>query len=250
MSQPVIPWYKQRWPWILMSGPAIVVVAGLINALKVVGKKWEDISVVVNGAGAAGISIAKLILQMGPGDLVLVDKLGALEQSEEWMNPAQAAMAQVTNKHGQRGPLSEIIKGKDVFIGVSAPNIVSSQMVSTMAEKSMVFAMANPTPEIMPEDAKAGGAYIIATGRSDYPNQINNVLVFPGIFKGALMVEAKDITEEMKLAAAKAIAALSDEKDLSPEYIIPGAFDPRVADAVAEEVASAAEKAGIARKPR
>ena len=231
-------------------GTAIVVVAGLINALKVVGKKWEDISVVVNGAGAAGISIAKLILQMGPGDLVLVDKLGALEQSEEWMNPAQAAMAKVTNKHGQRGPLREIIKGKDVFIGVSAPNIVSAEMVSTMAEKSMVFAMANPTPEIMPEDAKAGGAYIIATGRSDYPNQINNVLVFPGIFKGALMVEAKDITEEMKLAAAKAIAALCDEKELGSEYIIPGAFDPRVADAVAEEVASAAEKAGIARKPR
>ena len=231
-------------------GTAIVVVAGLINALKVVGKKWEDISVVVNGAGAAGISIAKLILQMGPGDLVLVDKLGALEQSEEWMNPAQAAMAKVTNKQGQRGPLSEIIKGKDVFIGVSAPNIVSSQMVSTMSEKSMVFAMANPTPEVMPEDAKDGGAYIIATGRSDYPNQINNVLVFPGIFKGALMVEARDITEEMKLAAAKAIAALCDEKELGPECIIPGAFDPRVADAVAEEVASAAEKAGIARKPR
>ena len=231
-------------------GTAIVVVAGLINGLKVAGKKWEDISVVVNGAGAAGISIAKLILQMGPGDLVLVDKLGALEKSEEWMNPAQAAMAKVTNKHGQRGPLSEIIKGKDVFIGVSAPNIVSSQMVSTMAEKAMVFAMANPTPEIMPEDAKAGGAYIIATGRSDYPNQINNVLVFPGIFKGALMVEARDITEEMKLAAAKAIAALCDEKELGPECIIPGAFDPRVADAVAEEVASAAEKAGIARKPR
>ena len=231
-------------------GTAIVVVAGLINGLKVVGKKWEDISVVVNGAGAAGISIAKLILQMGPGDLVLVDKMGALEQSEEWMNPAQADMARTTNKRGQRGLLAEIIKGKDVFIGVSAPNIVSAQMVSTMAEKPMVFAMANPTPEIMPEDAKAGGAYIVATGRSDYPNQINNVLVFPGIFKGALMVEARDITEEMKLAAAKAIAALCDEKELSPEYIIPGAFDPRVADAVAEEVAAAAEKAGIARKPR
>ncbi len=231
-------------------GTAIVVLAGLINSLKVLGKKWEDVSIVINGAGAAGISIAKLIMQMNPGDLVLVDRQGALETSEEWMNPAQAAMAKVTNKQGQRGPLSEIIKGKDVFIGVSAPGVLTAQMVSTMAKGAAVFAMANPTPEIMPDEATAGGAAIIATGRSDYPNQINNVLVFPGIFKGALMVEAKDITEDMKLAAAFAIAALCDEKDLNADYIIPGAFDPRVADAVAEEVASAAEKAGIARKPR
>lgn len=231
-------------------GTAIVVLAGLINSLKVLGKKWEDVSIVINGAGAAGISIAKLIMQMNPGDLVLVDRQGALETSEEWMNPAQAAMAKVSNKQGQRGPLSEIIKGKDVFIGVSAPGVLTAQMVSTMAKGAAVFAMANPTPEIMPDEAKAGGAAIIATGRSDYPNQINNVLVFPGIFKGALMVEAKDITEDMKLAAAFAIAALCDEKELNADYIIPGAFDPRVADAVAEEVASAAEKAGIARKPR
>ena len=231
-------------------GTAIVVVAGLINALKVVGKKCEDVSIVINGAGAAGISIAKLVMQMNPGDLVLVDRQGALQAEESWMNPAQADMAKVTNKKGQRGPLNKIMKGKDVFIGVSAPNIVSTEMVASMAKDAIVFAMANPVPEIMPDEAKAGGAAVIATGRSDYPNQINNVLVFPGIFKGALMVEASDITEDMKLAAARAIAALCDEKDLGPENIIPGAFDPRVADAVAEEVASAAEKAGIARKPR
>ncbi len=231
-------------------GTAIVVVAGLINALKVAGKRWEEISIVVNGAGAAGISIAKLLLRMHPGDLVLVDRQGALEAHEEWMNPAQTEMAGITNRHGQRGPLSEIIRGKDVFIGVSAPGVLSARMVSAMAEKPIVFAMANPTPEIMPDEAREGGAFIVATGRSDYPNQINNVLVFPGIFKGALMVEASDITEEMKLAAARAIAALCADGELTPDYIIPGAFDPRVADAVAEEVARAAEKLGIARSPR
>jgi len=231
-------------------GTAIVVAAGLINALKVAGKRWQDISIVVNGAGAAGISIARLLLRLHPGDLVLVDKKGALAPGEVWMNPAQAEMANITNKRAQRGSLGEVIRGKDVFIGVSAPGVLTKEMVTSMAQKPIVFAMANPVPEIMPEEAKAGGAFIVATGRSDYPNQINNVLVFPGIFKGALMVEASDITEEMKLAASFAIAALCGEDELGPEYIIPGAFDKRVADAVAEEVAKAAEAAGIARNPR
>lgn len=231
-------------------GTAIVVLAGLINALKLVNKKWEDVSIVINGAGAAGISICRLLLKMHPKDIVLVDKLGALALGEEWMNPAQAKMAELTNKEGIRGPLSEVIKGKDVFIGVSAPMIVSSEMITTMAKDAVVFAMANPIPEIMPEEAKAGGARVIATGRSDYPNQINNVLVFPGIFKGALMVEAKQIVEEMKIAAAEAIAALIKDEELHEEYIIPGAFDERVANAVAEEVAKVAEELGIASAPR
>ncbi|MGB7530543.1 MAG: NADP-dependent malic enzyme [Bacilli bacterium] len=231
-------------------GTAIVVLAGLIHALKLVNKKWEDVSIVINGAGAAGISICRLLLKMHPKDIVLVDKLGALALGEEWMNPAQAKMAELTNKEGIRGPLSEVIKGKDVFIGVSAPMIVSSEMITTMAKDAVVFAMANPIPEIMPEEAKAGGARVIATGRSDYPNQINNVLVFPGIFKGALMVEAKQIVEEMKIAAAEAIAALIKDEELHEEYIIPGAFDERVANAVAEEVAKVAEELGIARAPR
>ncbi|MFY9421441.1 MAG: NADP-dependent malic enzyme, partial [Bacilli bacterium] len=184
-------------------GTAIVVLAGLINALKLVNKKWEDVSIVINGAGAAGISICRLLLKMNPKDIVLVDKLGALAAGEVWMNPVQAKMAELTNKEGIRGPLSEVIKGKDVFIGVSAPKIVTSEMIATMSKDAVVFSMANPIPEIMPEEAKAGGARVIATGRSDYPNQINNVLVFPGIFKGALMVEAKQIVEEMKIAAAE-----------------------------------------------
>ena len=166
------------------------------------------------------------------------------------VEPAQAHMATLTNKDSERGPLADVIKGKDIFIGVSAPKIVTSEMVSTMAKDAIVFAMANPTPEIMPEDAKNGGARIIATGRSDYPNQINNVLVFPGIFKGALMVEAKQIVEEMKIAAAKAIASLIKDEELHEEYIIPGAFDKRVADTVADQVAEVAEELGLARNPR
>jgi len=227
-----------------------VVTAGLINALKVVGKAWQDISIVINGAGSAGISICKLLMQMGPKDIVLVDRAGALAPGESWMNPAQADMAKVTNKQARRGPLSEIIKGMDVFIGVSAPKVVSSDMVAAMAKDAVVFAMANPTPEIMPEEARAGGARIIATGRSDYPNQINNVLVFPGIFKGALMVEASDITEEMKIGAARAIASLCKDDEIHEEYIIPSAFDLRVADTVANQVADVAERQGIARNPR
>ncbi len=228
-------------------GTAIVVCAGLINALKVVGKKMEDIRVVINGAGSAGISICKLILQFGVGDVVLVDRNGALCPGEEWMNPAQKAMAEVTNKDHQRGNLQEIIKGKDLFIGVSAPNLVTAEMVQTMAKDPIVFAMANPTPEIMPDVAKAGGARVVATGRSDFPNQINNVLVFPGIFRGALDVRAKEITEEMKIAAARAIASLITEEELNEEYIIPSPFDKRVCEVVAREVGRVAREQGIAR---
>ena len=228
-------------------GTAIVVCAGLINALKVVGKKWEDARIVINGAGSAGISICKLILQFGAGDVVLVDRQGALCPGEEWMNPAQAQMAEITNKNKQRGNLQEIIKDKDIFIGVSAPNLVTAEMVSTMAEKPIVFAMANPTPEIMPDVAKAGGAAVVATGRSDFPNQVNNVLVFPGIFRGALDVRATDITEDMKLAASRAIASLITEEELNAEYIIPSPFDKRVCKVVAEEVGKVAREQGIAR---
>lgn len=228
-------------------GTAIVVCAGLINALKVVGKKMEDIRVVINGAGSAGISICKLILQFGVGDVVLVDRQGALCPGEEWMNPAQKAMAEVTNKDHQRGLLAEIIKDKDVFIGVSAPNLVTVEMVKTMAKDPIIFAMANPTPEIMPDVAKAGGARVVATGRSDFPNQINNVLVFPGIFRGALDVRATDITEEMKLAASRAIASLITPEELNEEYIIPSPFDKRVCSVVAKEVGRVAREQGIAK---
>lgn len=228
-------------------GTAIVVCAGLINALKVVGKKMEDIRVVINGAGSAGISICKLILQFGVGDVVLVDRQGALCPGEEWMNPAQKAMAEVTNKDHQRGLLAEIIKNKDVFIGVSAPNLVTAEMVKTMAKDPIIFAMANPTPEIMPDVAKASGARVVATGRSDFPNQINNVLVFPGIFRGALDVRATDITEEMKLAASRAIASLITPEELNEEYIIPSPFDKRVCSVVAKEVGRVAREQGIAK---
>lgn len=226
-------------------GTAIVVSAGLINALKLVGKPFDKANVVINGAGSAGISICKLLLALGIGNVVLVDKKGALCPGEDWMNPAQAAMAEVTNKDKQRGALAEIMKGKDAFIGVSAPNIVTAEMVASMAKDPIVFAMANPTPEIMPEEAKKGGVRVMATGRSDYPNQINNVLVFPGIFRGALDAKAKAITEEMKIAAAKAIASIVTDEELNEEYIIPGAFDERVAKVVARAVSDEAKKLGI-----
>lgn len=217
-------------------GTAIVVAAGLINALKFAWKKMEDARVVINGAGSAGISICKLLLQFGVKDAVLVDQKGALCPGEAWMNDAQKEMAQKTNKDRQTGDLSEIMKGKDVLIGVSAPNIVTSEMVASMAEDPVVFAMANPVPEIMPEEAKKGGAKVVATGRSDFPNQINNVLVFPGIFRGALDARASQITEEMKMAAARAIAGIITEEELSEDYIIPGVFDKRVCSAVADAV--------------
>lgn len=228
-------------------GTAIVVSAGLINAFKLVGKSFEEANVVINGAGSAGISICKLLMEQGIGNVVLVDRNGALAKGEQWMNEAQKAMAEVTNKNGERGSLAEIMKGKDVFIGVSAPNVVTAEMVKTMAKDPIIFAMANPTPEIMPEEAARGGARVIATGRSDYPNQINNVLVFPGIFRGALDVEATDITEEMKVAAARAIASIIKEEELKEDYIIPSAFNPEVAKVVAAEVGRVARELGIAR---
>ena len=223
-------------------GTAIVVAAGLINALKCVGKTMEEADIVINGAGSAGISICRLLLQFGVGNIVLVDQKGALCPGEEWMNDAQKEMAEKTNKNRQTGPLSEIIKGKDVFIGVSAPNIVTAEMVSEMADNAVIFPMENPTPEIMPDEAKKGGAKVVATGRSDFPNQINNVLVFPGIFRGALDARAGQITENMKIAAAKAIAGIISDEELNEEYIIPGAFDERVCDAVARAVAEESRK--------
>ena len=226
-------------------GTAIVVSAGLINALKLVGKPFDQANVVINGAGSAGISICRLLLQLGIGNVVLVDKNGALCPGQDWMNPAQTEMAEITNKDRPTGALAEIMKGKDVFIGVSAPNIVTADMVASMAKDPIVFAMANPTPEIMPEEAKKGGVRVMATGRSDYPNQINNVLVFPGIFRGALDAKATAITEEMKIAAAKAIASIVSDDELNEEYIIPGAFDERVAKVVAKAVCDEAHRLGI-----
>ena len=226
-------------------GTAIVVSAGLINALKLVGKPFDEANVVINGAGSAGISICKLLLQLGIGNVVLVDRQGALCPGQDWMNSAQAEMAEIANKDRQTGSLAEIMKGKDVFVGVSAPNIVTAEMVASMAADPIVFAMANPTPEIMPEEAAKGGVRVMATGRSDYPNQINNVLVFPGIFRGALDAKATGITEEMKMAAAKAIASIVTDDELKEDYIIPGAFDERVAKVVAKAVADEAIKLGI-----
>lgn len=228
-------------------GTAIVVSAGLTNALKYVGKEFSEAKVVINGAGSAGISICKLLLELGVGDVVLVDKNGILAVGEEWMNPAQKEMAEKTNKEQIHGDLKTAMKGRDVFVGVSAPNIVTAEMVSTMAKDAVVFAMANPTPEIMPDEAKKGGAKVVATGRSDFPNQINNVLVFPGIFRGALDARATDITEEMKIAAVKAIADIIKPEELTEDYIIPGAFDERVAANVAKEVAKTAKETGVSK---
>lgn len=228
-------------------GTAIVVSAGLIGALRLVKKEISNVRAVINGAGSAGISICRLLLELGIGDVVLVDRQGALAPGEEWMNPAQKEMAEKTNKEQLHGNLAEIMKGRDVFIGVSAPGVVTADMVATMAEDAIVFAMANPTPEIMPEEAKKGGARVIATGRSDYPNQINNVLVFPGIFRGALDARATDITEEMKIAAVYAIADIIKEEELTEEYIIPGAFDKRIAKQVAEAVAKTARETGVSK---
>ena len=228
-------------------GTAIVVAAGLTNALKLVGKSFADAKAVISGAGSAGISICKLLLELGIGDVILVDKNGALAPGEDWMNPAQQAMAEVTNHEQLHGDLKDAMKGRDIFVGVSAPNIVTSDMVATMADDAIVFAMANPVPEIMPEESAKGGARVIASGRSDYPNQINNVLVFPGIFRGALDAMATDITEDMKVAAVNAIAAIIPEEELREDYIIPGAFDPRVADGVAKAVAETARRTGISK---
>ncbi len=228
-------------------GTAVIVLSGLLNALKVVGKKKEEVKIVTVGAGAAGISIVKLLLAVGFQNITMCDRQGALYDGCPGMNWAQAEMARITNPDQTPGTLSEKLVGADVFIGTSAPGIVTREMVATMAENAIVFACANPTPEIFPEDAKAGGARIVSTGRSDFPNQINNVLAFPGIFRGAFDVRASQINEEMKLAAAYAIAAMIPEEELGPENIIPKAFDRRVGPAVAKAVAEAARATGVAR---
>ena len=229
-------------------GTAIITLAGLTNALKVVGKKKEEVHVVMNGAGAAAISIALLLLKAGIKNITLCDRKGAIyEGRPEGMNPVKDEMSKVTNLEHKAGSLADMLKGADVFIGVSAPGAVTVDMVKTMAKDAIIFACANPTPEIFPDDAKAGGAKVIATGRSDYPNQINNVLAFPGVFRGAFDVRAKDINDEMKIAAAEALAGLITDEELSPDYIIPKAFDKRVGPAVAKAVAEAAKKTGVAR---
>ena len=229
-------------------GTAVITLAGLTNALRLVGKKKEDVKVAVNGAGAAAISITKLLIAAGIKNVTLCDRTGAIyEGREKGMNPIKEEMAKITNREKIHGSLEDIVKGADVFIGVSAPGSLTTDMVKTMAKDAIIFACANPTPEIYPDDAKAGGARVIATGRSDFPNQINNVLAFPGIFRGAFDVRAKDINDEMKMAAAEALANLISEDELSEDYIIPAAFDPRVGKAVAEAVAEAARKSGVAR---
>lgn len=229
-------------------GTAIITLAGLTNALKVVGKEKEEIKVVMNGAGAAAISIAKLLLTAGVKDITLCDRNGAIFKGrEKGMNPVKEEMAEVTNLQRKAGTLADMLKGADVFIGVSAPGVVTTDMVKTMAKDSIVFACANPTPEIFPDEAKAGGAKVIATGRSDFPNQVNNVLAFPGIFRGAFDVRAKDINVEMKLAAAKALADFIPEEELCADHIIPPAFAEGVGEAVAKAVAEAAVKTGVAR---
>lgn len=227
-------------------GTAIVVTAALLNALKVCGKNMESANIVICGAGSAGIAICKLLLESGANNIIMADRKGLVCEGEEWLTSAQAEIAKVTNRGKVRGCLADAVKGADVFIGVSAPKQLTKEMVGSMAEKPVVFAMANPEPEIYPGEAKAGGAYVVGTGRSDFPNQINNLLAFPGVFRGALDVRAKDISEGMKVAAAKALAALAEEK-LSPEYIIPSPFDGRVAPAVAKAVAEQAKKEGLAR---
>ena len=229
-------------------GTAIITLAGLTNALKVVGKKKEDVRIVMNGAGAAAISIARLLLTAGFKDITLCDRKGAIyEGRPEGMNPIKEEMAKVTNLAKKSGSLAEMLVGADVCIGVSAPGAVTTEMVKTMNKDAVVFACANPIPEIFPDDAKAGGAKVVSTGRSDFPNQINNVLAFPGIFRGAFDVRAKEINDEMKLAASEALANLITDEELSPEYIIPKAFDKRVGPAVAKAVAEAAKRTGVAR---
>ena len=228
-------------------GTAVITLAGLTNALKVVGKKKEDVKIVTSGAGAAAISIVKLLLSAGFRNIVMTDRTGAIYAGRENLNWIKEEMAQVTNLRKEKGKLADVIRGADVFIGVSAPGTLTTEMVRTMNKDAIVFACANPTPEIFPEDAKAGGAAVVSTGRSDYPNQINNVLAFPGIFRGAFDVRASDINEEMKMAAAAALAALIPEEELCADNIIPKAFDPRVGPAVAKAVAQAARDSGVAR---
>ena len=228
-------------------GTAVITLAGLVNALKVVGKKKEEVKIVTSGAGAAAIAIVKLLLSAGFKNVVMTDRTGAIYAGRDNLNWIKEEMAQVTNLQKERGKLADVIKGADVFIGVSAPGTLTTEMVKTMAKDTIIFACANPTPEIFPEDAKAGGARVIATGRSDFPNQINNVLAFPGIFRGTFDVRASDINEAMKVAAAEALANLISDDELNEDYIIPAAFDERVGPAVAKAVAEAARKTGVAR---
>ncbi len=228
-------------------GTAVVCLAAMMNALKLTGKKLDEIRVVTSGAGAAGIAIIKLLIALGLSDVVLCDRKGAIYKGREGLNTEKAEMAEITNKQLRKGSLADVIKGADVFIGVSAPNCVTPEMVKSMAEKPIIFAMANPTPEIMPDLAKEAGAAVVGTGRSDFPNQINNVLAFPGIFRGALDVRASEINDAMKIAAAKAIASFVKDDELSPDYIIPSALDRSVAAAVAAAVAQAARDTGAAR---
>jgi len=228
-------------------GTAVITLAGIMNALKVVGKSKDDVRIVVSGAGAAATAITKLLLNYGIKDITMCDRQGAIYDGRDGLNPAKEAMAKVTNPAKRQGKLADVLAGADIFIGVSAPGLLTTEMVATMAKDAIVFACANPTPEIFPDDAKKGGARIVSTGRSDYPNQINNVLAFPGIFRGAFDVRASEINEEMKIAAANAIAGLITDDELNEDYIIPAAFDPRVGKAVAAAVAEAARKTGVAR---
>ncbi len=228
-------------------GTAIITLAGLLNALKVVGKSREDVKIVTSGAGAAAISITKLLLSAGFRNITMCDRKGAIYTGREGLNWIKEEMAQVTNLDHKSGTLADMLVGADVFIGVSAPGTVTAEMVKTMAKDAIVFACANPTPEIFPDEARAGGAAVIATGRSDFPNQINNVLAFPGVFRGTFDVRASDINEEMKMAAADALAGLISDEELSADYIIPKAFDKRVGPAVAKAVAEAARRSGVAR---
>ena len=228
-------------------GTAIITLAGLTNALKVVGKKKEEVKIVTSGAGAAGISIVKLLLSAGFKNVVMTDRQGAIYEGRDGLNWIKKEMAQVTNRNKEAGPLKEVIKGADVFIGVSAPGTINGEMVKTMNRDPIIFACANPMPEISYEEAKEAGARVVATGRSDYPNQVNNVLAFPGVFRGTFDCRASDINEEMKMAAAKALSSLVSDEELNEDYILPKAFDPRVGKTVAAAVAEAARKSGVAR---
>ena len=228
-------------------GTAIVVLSAMINALKVVGKRMEDIKVVTSGAGAAGIAIIKLLISMGLQNVIMCDRTGAIYEGRENLNPAKAEIAKITNRNKEAGSLKDVIRGADVFIGISSPGTVTPEMVKSMAPGAILFPMANPTPEIMPDEALKAGAAVVGTGRSDFPNQINNVLAFPGIFRGTFDVRASEINDEMKLAAAYALAELVSPEELAPDYIIVPAFDPRVGPAVAKAVAEAAKRTGVAR---
>ena len=228
-------------------GTAVITLAGIINALKLVGKKLEDVKIVTSGAGAAGIAIIRLLMSMGLKNVIMTDRKGAIYEGREGLNPIKEEMAKITNFKHEKGTLAEVVQGADVFIGVSAPGTLTQDMVRSMAKDPIIFACANPTPEIFPDEAKAAGAAVISTGRSDFPNQVNNVLCFPGIFRGALDVRASDINDKMKVAAAYAIAGLVSDEELTADYILPAAFDSRVKDAVAEAVRKAAVESGVAR---